>query len=98
MEELTIGPSTETNVANAMVGDTGQINVLPVVEEDEPSTEDVEEDVDAVVVEDAADKEVIADNRHIRMLPCRCRMQVFPDLLRNRSREQPQCPRSRETE
>ena len=61
MEELTIGPSTETNVANAMVGDTGQINVLPAVEEDEPNTEDVEEDVDAVVMEDAADKEV---NRH----------------------------------
>ena len=58
MEELTIGPSIETNVANAMVGDTGRINVLPAVEEDEPSTEDVEEDVDAVVVEDVADKEV----------------------------------------
>ena len=63
MVELIIGPSTETNVANAMVGDTGQINVLPAVEEDEPNTEDVEEDVDAVVVEDAADKEVMEVNR-----------------------------------
>ena len=95
MVELIIGPSTETNVANAMVGDTGQINVLPAVEEEEPSTEDVEEDVDAVVVEDAVDKEV---NRRKCMLPCRRRMQVFPDLLCNRSRGQPQCPLNRETE
>ena len=95
MEELTIGPSTGTNVANAMVGDTGQINVLAAVEEDEPSIEDVEEDVDAVVVEDAVDKEV---NRRKCMLPCRRRMQVLLARQRNRVQVQPQCPLNRETE
>ena len=51
MEDQAIVPSIGTNVANAMVGGIGHINVLHEEEEDVPQCEEDEEDVDEDVVE-----------------------------------------------
>ena len=52
MEDQVIVHSIGTNVANAMVGGIGHINVLHEEEEDVPQCEVDEEDVDADVVEE----------------------------------------------
>ena len=52
VEEQTIDPSTETNVVDATVGDTGHINVLRAEEEDVPQHEVDEEDVVVDVAEE----------------------------------------------
>ena len=83
--------SHRINVADAVVMATGHINVQP-----HQGVEDVD---DAEDVEGEEEELQAPDNRPNRMLLCMCRMQVFPDLLCNRFREQAQCPlNSRETE
>ena len=83
--------SHKISVDDAVVMATGHTNVQP-----HQGVEDVE---DAEDVEGEEEEIPAPDNRPNRMLPCRCRMQVLPDLLCNRFKEQAQCPRnSRETE
>ena len=52
VEDPAIVPSIVISVVDAMVGDTGHINVLHVEEEDVPKCEADEEDVDADVAEE----------------------------------------------
>ena len=83
--------SPKTNADDVVGMATGHTNVQP-----HQGVEDVE---DAEDVDDEEEEIPAPDNRPNRMLPCMCRMQVFPDLLCNRCREQAQCPlNSRETE
>ena len=84
--------SPKISVEDAVAMAIGHTSVQP--HQGVEDVEDVAEDVD-----DEEEEIPAPDNRPSRMLPCMCRMQVFPDLLCNRCREQAQCPlNSRETE
>ena len=89
----TMGPvlSCRISVGDAVAMAIGHISVQP--------HQGVEDEEDVEDVEGEEEEMQAPDNRPNRMLPCMCRMQVFPDLLCNRSREQAQCPlNNRETE